>query len=341
MRVLLLIAALALTSCEYIGRDVRLVLDGSYPEKLSGWRLFRGDLARQEPNEGVLPYDLNTPLFSDYATKWRFVWMPKGTSAQYRGEEAFEFPQGAVLVKTFAYPGRILETRILINGRAGWTALPYVWNAAQTEAVLDVAPSAVEVAYTDPSGRRMDIHYMIPNTDQCKGCHESAKRVLPIGAKARHLNKDFAYPAGRENQLVHWTKIGYLTGAPTPEAAPRNAAQDAADLNARVRAYFDINCAHCHDAQGAANTSGLYLRASERDPLRLGFCKVPVAAGHGSGDLLFDIVPARPEESILLRRLNSVEPKVVMPEFGRATVHTEAVQMIREWIASTKGECGK
>ena len=68
---------------------------------------------------------------------------------------------------------------------------------------------------------------------------------------------------------------------------------------------------------------------------------MPVAAGHGSGDLLFDIVPARPEESILLRRLNSVEPKVVMPEFGRATVHTEAVQMIREWIAGTKGECGK
>ena len=229
-----------------------------------------------------------------------------------------------------------------MNGRSGWKPLPYVWNDAQTEAVLDIAASAVEIDYAHPSGRKLNIHYMIPNTDQCKGCHEQAKRVIPIGLKARHLNKDFEYRTGRENQLVHWTKLGYLEGLPSIPQVPRSAVWDDAssgEVNSRARAYLDINCAHCHDESGSANTSGLYLQASQQDQLRLGFCKVPVAAGHGAGDLLYDIVPGKPDESILLRRMNSVEPKVVMPEFGRMTVHVEAVQLLREWIARQPGAC--
>ena len=338
----LLALALILASCDYLDQSVRLVLDDSFPKTLSGWRLFRGQLSKFEPNEGVVAYDLNTPLFSDYASKSRFVWMPRGTAAIYHDSESFEFPPGAILVKTFAYPGRIIETRILVNGRAGWTALPYVWNAQQTDAVLDVAASAVDVGYVHSSGRKMDIHYMVPNTDQCKGCHDHNKRVVPIGPKARHLNKDFDYSTGRENQLAHWTRLGYLKGVPDAGQAPQNAVWDdvkSGDLNRRARAYLDINCAHCHDAQGPANTSGLYLGAAQSDPLRLGFCKVPVAAGHGAGDLLFDLVPGKPDDSIMLRRMNSIEPKVVMPEVGRMTIHEEGVQLLRDWIAQQPGTC--
>lgn len=45
--------------------------------------IFTGDLSAFQPNEGVLPYDLNSPLFTDYAEKARFVWMPKGVAAGY------------------------------------------------------------------------------------------------------------------------------------------------------------------------------------------------------------------------------------------------------------------
>ena len=102
-----------------------------YPTKLSAWRLYTGTAAELHPNQGVVPYDLNTPLFSDYATKYRFVWMPAGTSAVYNSTGAFEFPVGTIFSKTFAYPDnqhagkqRLIETRLLVHGRNGWTALP-------------------------------------------------------------------------------------------------------------------------------------------------------------------------------------------------------------------------
>ncbi|MBR0344132.1 MAG: hypothetical protein IJI03_02575, partial [Rudaea sp.] len=72
---------------------------------------------------------------------------------------------------------------------------------------------------------------------------------------------------------------------------------------------------------------------------RLGLCKPPVAAGRGTGDRLFDIVPGKPDASILLYRMTSSEPGVMMPEMGRNTTHKEGVELIREWIAATSGTC--
>ena len=55
-------------------------------------------------NTGVVAYDLNTPLFSDYAHKLRTVWMPSGTSAKFDPDATFDFPVGTVITKTFYYP---------------------------------------------------------------------------------------------------------------------------------------------------------------------------------------------------------------------------------------------
>jgi uncharacterized repeat protein (TIGR03806 family) len=331
-------------------RPVRPRLDEPFPTKLSSWHLFSGELARLKPNTGVLPYDLNTPLFSDYATKFRFVWMPAGASATYNADDTFEFPVGTIFSKTFAFPDadrggrqRIIETRLLVHARPGWVALPYIWNAAQDEAVLDVAADPAIVHWVHPSGVRYTIEYVIPNTNQCKGCHNKSKVMTPIGPKARNLNKDYDYPEGRANQLAYWSKIGYLRGAPAPAQAPRLAVWDDPSkdsLDGRARAYLDVNCGHCHNPQGPANTSGLYLTVTQTDPPRLGLCKVPVSAGQGSGDLLFDVVQGKPAESILIHRMESTTPKVMMPELGRTLVHQEGVTLIRQWIASLHGSCG-
>lgn len=338
------LAAAFLCSCGYFNKDVREILDEPFPKRLSQWRLFTGELKQLRPNSGVVPYDVNTPLFSDYAAKARFVWMPKGTAAHYDPVDPFQFPTGTILVKTFSFPGRIIETRLLVNTRKGWVGVPYVWNAGQTDAVLEIAPDPVAVEWTHPSGEKMSIRYNIPNTNQCKACHDRSKTTVPIGPTARQLNRSFAYAEGTENQLAHWTRAGYLTGAPPPDRAPRNAVWNdpsTGTLDERARAYLDANCAHCHNPQGPADNTGLYLTAGQRDPLRLGFCKVPVAAGHGAGDLRFDLVHGRPDDSILVRRLDSVEPKVMMPEIGRSTIHREGVALIREWVAGLRGDCGR
>jgi hypothetical protein len=155
------------------------------------------------------------------------------------------------------------------------------------------------------------------------------------------LNRDYAYSQGPANQLSHWHDSGLLTPSIDPEQAPRNAYWygDDDDLNSRARAYLDVNCGHCHNATAAANTSGLRLDAAETEPIALGLCKMPVAAGRGSGAALFDIVPGAPDDSIMLIRMQSTQPDIAMPELGRSLVHREGVALIRNWIASLAGSC--
>ena len=147
-------------------------------EKLSQYALFAGDPAAQEPAEGVIPYDLNSALFSDYAEKYRFIKLPPGTHATYRDDDAFEFPVGTVIAKTFAYPRdardpsqgrRLIETRILKHEPDGWVGLPYVWNDAQTEATLDVAGDTVDVSWIHTDGRAADQQLHHPQRQPVQG----------------------------------------------------------------------------------------------------------------------------------------------------------------------------
>jgi uncharacterized repeat protein (TIGR03806 family) len=392
-------AALALVACFRGAQPVRYFAEGR-PAKLSDWRVVYaagGDLAL---NDGVVPYDLNTPLFSDYAHKLRTIWIPHGSSAKYDADGSFDFPVGTIISKTFYYPlpkgaardanavaanavaanavaanavaasavarsydqstefgtaGRgerglklanvhLVETRILVRRAAGWEALPYVWNSAQTEALLSRTGDVKALELVADDGAKEPFTYVVPNENQCAGCHVAdlkTKQIAPIGTKARHLNRDYPYAAGNENQLLHWTKLGYLTGAPDAANAPKNADwRDAAQpLDARARAYLDINCGHCHSAKGPANTTALDLTIFAAADRYLGVCKPPVAAGRGTGDHFFDIVPGKPQDSILPYRMRSHEPGVMMPEQGRATTHAEGVVLIEQWISTLHGTC--
>jgi uncharacterized repeat protein (TIGR03806 family) len=362
--VLFAVVALGLGACSKGRGEVHTFVEDPFPEKLSGWGLFQGTGWTLEPRAGVIPYELNTPLFSDHAEKYRTIWMPPGQAAVYRDAEAFELPVGTILSKTFMYPMdgivpaaagsrrtagnvdkrfRLVETRILVHAKRGWVALPYVWNEEGTDAKLEVVGSSSAVEVTRVSGEKLAIHYMIPNVNQCQGCHERSKALTPIGLQARHLNRDYPYDEGAGNQLARLMRVGYLKGAPAPEAAPRNAVWNdpaTGTVEERARAYLDANCAHCHDRHGPAASSGLYLSMEEKEPHTLGQCKAPVAAGRGAGkDLPFDIVPGKPERSILVYRMASRDPGVMMPELGRSLPHEEGVALIREWVQQMKGSC--
>ena len=105
------------------------------------------------------------------------------------------------------------------------------------------------------------------------------------------------------------------------------------DIDNRARSYLDINCGHCHSPEGSASSSGLYLSIDDEE---FGIYKKPVADGRGSGGLSYSIVPGHPEESILLFRMLSNEPDVMMPESGRSLMHIEAIDLITEWISEMK-----
>lgn len=317
------------------------------PLKLSAYGLFQGNGATQKPAEGVIPYDLTSALFSDYASKYRFVKLPAGKKARYSDTDVFEFPLGTILVKTFAYPHdmrdpakgeRLLETRLLIHTPRGWTGFSYVWNDQQTEATLEIAGKTIPASWIHSDGQRRTNDYLVPDANQCKGCHKTDnKRQLPIGPKARYLNRDFAYSHGTENQLAYWSRMGVLDGAPPLQEAPVSPVWNdpsTGSVAERARTWLDINCAHCHNLEGPARNSGLDLSLAQQIPYRYGVLKSPLAAGGGSGGLRYDIVPGRPDESVLAYRIASTTPDVAMPELGRRMVQDEAVALVRQWIAS-------
>ncbi len=342
---------------------VVLDLEARPPKWLSAYRLFEGDGSDQRPSHGVTPYDVNTPLFSDYAAKHRFVWVPPGKSARYHAEEAFAFPVGTILIKTFAYPRdardprkgeRLVETRLLIHHEDGWKGWPYIWNEEQTDARLKIAGGIREVAWIDAEGGEQSLRYIVPNANQCEGCHgqkpklpegvtptpgPTKVKLVPIGPTARSLNRTLAYADGEANQLARWTERAILEGAPASEEAPRLAVWDdpeTGSVEERARAWLEMNCAHCHNPRGPGNTTALDLRASQRDPLRFGVRKPPVAAGRGSGGRLHDIEPGDPDASIFVYRIGSTDPGIMMPELGRRLTHAEGLALVREWIRGMK-----
>jgi len=370
----MIIGALLLVSgCGQADRPVVVHAFDRAPERLSDWGVVFVDGTRLQLNARVLPYDLNTPLFSDYALKLRTVWMPEGSGARYNATTAFEFPVGTIISKTFYYEkaaawtvsspqvllaGRqpllddngalpleeylLIETRLLVRYADGWKALPYLWNEAQDEAYLEVAGDLLDLELIrDQSSQR--ITYVVPDANQCSGCHtpnHSSKELRPLGPKAWQLNRPFNYGATTMNQLEYWENAGKLhgIGADVPKGVDWSA-RGSASLEQRAKAYLDANCAHCHNAQGAADTSALHLNIDAPVDRLYGVCKTPVAVGRGSGDRPYDIYPGRPDQSILLYRMQKSDPAIAMPELGRSAIHSEAVDLIHDWIASMNGAC--
>ena len=309
-------------------------------EKLSEYNFFHGSMAELQPAAGVYPYTINTPLFSNYAEKIRFFRVPAGQKVIYRDSGVFEFPEGTILIKNFYYPSDfrnpekgkiILETRLLVHEEEGWQGYPYIWNEAQTEAHYDPAGETREVKYINASGRKVTTPYLIPNKNQCKGCHLSGDKLIPLGPSAWQMNTKVE--SGEKNQLQFWHDQGVLDDGPE-KGIPAVVWDDPStgNLNDRARAYLDANCAHCHSRKGSANTSGLYLDIYENDLAHLGVFKSPVAAGRGSGNMKFDIVPGEPKKSILIYRMHTNDPAIAMPEIGREQIHKEGVALIEEWI---------
>lgn len=329
------------------------------------------------PNSGGLPYDLSTQLFTDYASKYRFVFVPEGTQVQYSEHESFVFPVGSVLVKTFAMPADtafrgqnelIIETRLLIKREEGWVARPYYWETPN-DATFLITGKTIEGMATTHNGVEMTFDYGIPKATSCTSCHS----VVPllqgpddtrtaifkaIGPKARFLNKDYDYDGIVANQLQHWEQQGILAGLPADFGSIEQAAifEDNTDLSSldgdeldhAARSYLDINCAHCHRSEltlpepnyaGPAGSSGLTVEYN-RDYAEnpASFGVCKTAVAGGKTEYPYDVVPQDADSSYLYFRMSTLDPRHKMPELGRNTVHEEGVALIYNWINNLPAE---
>jgi uncharacterized repeat protein (TIGR03806 family) len=318
---------------------------------LAEWRLFRDPVA-QTPADNVLPYTVNAPLFSDFTAKFRFVAIPPGRRITYRPDGAWTLPEGAVLVKTFSYPRdarnlalgyRLLETRILVRTRDGLVPHTYVWNAAQTEAVRQVAAPPVNVSWIDEAGATRTNEYIVPNTNQCLTCHGQRGLTDALAMRTDQLDR-----AGADgvNQLDAMAARGWFDGA-LPPAAMRSHFPDVHDegapVEARARAYLHANCGHCHNPRdrSMASVTGLNLEVSETRPSNLGVCRRPAMAGSGSGGLDYDLVPGHPERSVMLFRMRTSDPRARMPTVGTNFNDPFGADLVERWIRGLTGDtCG-
>ena len=316
--------------------------DVPYP-KLSDYKFFIGEIKNQLPSYGVLPYKPTSELFTDYAKKSRFVWLPNGTKATYTSDaEVLNLPVGSALIKTFYYDNvqptnttKIIETRVMIKKTEGWIFAEYVWNDEQTDALLQMLGSTVSISWMDQNNVSQTIDYKIPSEVDCMKCHTGDSESNPIGIKPQNLNSDYTYPSGSKNQLSKWIAFGYLENTlPANIVSTVNYLDTSKSLDLRVRSYFDINCAHCHRNDGNASYVDIRMAFNQTsDPYNMGVCRsgsmqIP-SIDHG-----FIVTPNNPSQSVLFYTLNTAETNFRMPRIGRTIMHQEAIQLVEDWINS-------
>lgn len=312
---------------------------------LSEYRFFDGKLKDQYPASGVIPYAPASSLFTDYALKKRFVWMPAGAKATYFADsELLEFPVGTALIKSFYYENmlpdgatRILETRVMIKKSGGWIFAEYVWNEDQSEAYLEMDGSYHQIAWLQ-NGVQKSTNYRIPSDVECLICHKSNSIPIPIGLKPQNLNVDYNYADGSMNQLQKLIQVGYLENSlPATIISTVDYSDPTQTLDLRIRSYLDINCAHCHRQDSHCDYRPIRLAFSETDDSEnMGLCVEPDEFINTA--LTNIITPSNINRSVMHFRLNSTDENTRMPLLGRTLVHEEGLQLLEDWINS-KTDC--
>lgn len=316
--------------------------------KLSDYHFFDGQMKDQKPALDVLIYEPASALFTDYAHKKRFVWMPKGTKAIYEGDgKVLNLPVGSAIIKNFYYDNvqnvtpvgstRIIETRIMIRKATGWIFAEYVWNAAQTEAYLDMAGSNTTIEWKDENNvTRVVDSYRLPSDQQCMTCHKYNEQPIPIGIKPQNLNNNFTFSTGLKNQLAKWIEVGYLDNNLPPTIVSTVDYKDTSkSLDLRVRSYLDINCAHCHQTNSHCDYRPMRFAFSETSNLtNMGVCVDTQDMADFPPALSKIVNPTNINRSMLHYRLNTDNESYRMPLIGRTEIHTEGVALIEQWINS-------
>lgn len=280
----------------------------------------------KKPASGLVPYGVNSALWSDGAEKERFIALPDGATITVDADGDFDLPNGTVLVKTFSIGGKRIETRLLVRHDDGaWAGYTYEWLPDESDAVL--LPSSKRTTVGSQS-------WYFPSRSDCIRCHTQAAGST-LGLELGQLNGDFVYESTYRvaNQLRTLEHIGLFSG-PLPGAVEQLTAYPAvtssASPEAKARAYLHSNCSQCHRPQGGGG-GNLDLRFAT--PLAMaGICNVDPQRGDlgVSGAKL--LVPGDAAKSLV-----SIRPHALganrMPPLASDIVDTAGVAAIDAWIA--------
>lgn len=310
------------------------------PETLSATGIF-SDLQNLTPNAGIIPYSVNTPLWSAGTSKKRWVAIPNdgivdspGEQIGYSADGNWTFPAGTVFIKHFETPsGQKLETRVMVHGVGGeWYGHTYKWRANGTDA--DLLPEGGTDMITI-EGETFE--YAYPAVTECVTCHnENAGSVL--GFQTRQLNRDSYYPVtGRTaNQLETLSDLGFIPVVNTASVLTAVAIwNNEADLESRARSYLDANCSHCHQPGNNRAIFDARLSTALNDQ--------HIVNGEVEDDLGVEgmevVSPQQAAHSAMYVRMNTMDDGVSMPQLAKGRIDAEGVQLMENWINSLENAC--
>jgi uncharacterized repeat protein (TIGR03806 family) len=331
-------------------------IDGFLPPLLSDTGAF-ADTPNMQPANGLIPYDVTVPLWSDGAVKTRWMVVPNN-GAPYTPDEQIDFaptgewsfPTGTIFVKHFdlvtdhsdlSAPKRRLETRLLVRDTNGAVyGVTYKWRPDNSDADLLSTSLMEDIVITNADHTTWTQSWYYPSPADCLTCHTPAANYV-LGVKTRQLDSSFTYPSTGQidNQLRSLNRVGLFR----PSIDESNIAgyshlevvtNATASLEDRARSYLDANCAQCHRPGGI----GPSFDARWDTPLaNQNLIYGVLAKGNLGYDSAYIVMPKDIWRSILYQRANSIDPAVKMPTLARNLVDTNSLSVIAVWINSLPG----
>ena len=306
------------------------------PRLLSETGVFRSvrDLT---PATGVLPYEVNAPLWSDGAAKKRWMALPQDTRIGFSEHGAWKFPPGTVFVKHFDMPsgeGQVsqkLETRLLVVDRRGTGyGVTYKWRADGSDAELLTDGLTEEI---DRGGWKQTWSY--PSRNDCLVCHTPSAGFV-LGVNTRQLNHSQADPISKmtDNLLRTWNRFALFQPAIRDEVIPRldqlaYVVDSSATLEHRARSYLDANCAQCHRPGGArADFDARFETPLAKQKL----INTPLVSSDLGVPGVKLVVPGNPDRSMIYLRMKRRQDSFNMPPLATHEIDPAALGVVREWI---------
>jgi hypothetical protein len=308
----------------------------------------------KKPAASLIPYDVNSPLWSDGASKLRWMAIPDGALVHVKdcmrepdsckpsaqggttpNDGHWNLPVGTVLVKSFSFNGKLLETRLFVRLEDGpegpqWAGYSYQWNDAQTDATL-VDELGVHKTIVGAGGKMQD--WFFPGRQDCLTCHNKSVGFA-LGPETIQMNKSFSYGGVMANQIATLEHIG-LFDAPvrmrTPLLDP--AGTGAQTLEARARSYLHANCAICHRPEGDYQDIDMRMGIALKDT---GLCEAPNKGDFNIPDAK-RLFPLTPSKSVMYLRMQALDKKAGrMPQLATSVIDPTGSTVISDWIKSIR-----
>ncbi len=314
----------------------------NFPRMLSDTGLF-ASVAEHRLLPSVIPYSVNVQFWSDGAHKERWLAVPGEEKIDYTSTRGWNFPNGSVLVKSFALEKvagqpetrRWIETRLMVRQQNEWIGYSYRWNEEQTDAeLLDSSSVDVEFEIQDPAAeggvRKQTWHY--PSRAECMVCHSRAVNYV-LGLSENQMNREHDYGSEKFNQIQMLSELGMFT-KPLPKPVEEltrlsDPLDKSLDLKQRAASYLHANCSNCHVEAGGGNAQFSVEIDAKPEQAKL----IDVKPVHTTFDLQDArlVAPGSPERSLLFHRMQR-RGHGQMPPLGTSLVDKPAVELIREWI---------